>query len=146
MIRKTWILVADQSQARIYEAAKPLGPLAEIEHLEHAIALKREGEIGSDRPGRAFDSVGGGRHAMQPEVDAKEVGAMRFAKEIATRLEKGRTSDQFDRLVLVAGPHFLGLLRQALSAGLTDLVTAEIPKNLGQYDAKEIRAHLPERL
>jgi protein required for attachment to host cells len=145
-MRKTWIVVADQSHARIYEAAKPLGPLAEIERLEHAVGSKRGGEILSDRPGRAFDSVGGGRHAMEPEVDAKEVEAMRFAKKIVTRLEKGRTSDRFDRLILVAGPHFLGLLRQALGPGLADLVSAAIAKNLGQYDAREIRAHLPERL
>lgn len=146
MMRNTWVVVADQSQARIFEAPKPLGPLVELERLDHAAGTKRGIEILSDRPGRAFDSVGGGRHAMEPEVDPKQAEAMKFAREIVGRLEKGRTAGQYDRLVLVAGPQFLGLLRQSMSPALADLVSVEIPKNLGQHDARQIRAHLPERL
>jgi protein required for attachment to host cells len=47
--------------------------------------------------------------------------------------------------LLVAGPPLLGLLRESLKS-LSDMKIAEIEKNLGQYDALEIRQHLPERL
>lgn len=143
---KTWVVIAEQGRARFYALEKPRGELEEIDRLEHAAATRREGELISDRPGRSFNSVGAGRHAMEPPVDAKEAEALRFAKAIADHLEKARAKDRFGRLVLVAGPQFLGLLRQKLSAPLAQLVTHEIPKNLGQYDAREIRAHLPEIL
>jgi protein required for attachment to host cells len=143
---KAWVVIAEQGCARFYTLEKPRGELDEVERLEHAEGSRRESELISDRPGRAFDSVGAGRHAMEPPVDAKEAEALRFAKEIADHLEKARAAGRFDRLVLVAGPQFLGLLRQKLSPALAQIVTQEIPKNLGQYEAREIRAHLPEIL
>jgi protein required for attachment to host cells len=48
-------------------------------------------------------------------------------------------------LWLVAGPQLLGLLREHLDTP-PGLKIHEIEKNLGQYDALEIRKHLPQRL
>jgi protein required for attachment to host cells len=47
--------------------------------------------------------------------------------------------------MLVAGPHLLGQLRQHLDLP-ADVQVSELEKNLGQYNAREIRTHLPERL
>ena len=143
---KSWVLVANQSEARIYALDGPRGPLVEVERLEHEAGHAHEGELTTDRPGRAFQSVGDVRHAMEPPVDPKEQEAMKFAKEVSQRLESGRQEGSFDRLVLVAAPHFLGLLRKSLSDATTKLVTEEIAKNLLQFNAQEIREHLPERL
>jgi protein required for attachment to host cells len=46
----------------------------------------------------------------------------------------------------VAPPDFLGLLRKALNTQLNKLVDREVPKNLAQMNAVEIREHLPEFL
>ena len=143
---KAWILVANQSEARIYIVEKPRGPLVEVGRLEHRAGQSRAGEMQSDRPGRAFERVGRVRHAMEPEVDPKEQEATKFAKEISHYLESGQQHGRFDRLVLVAAPHFLGLLRKALSPPTAKHVTQEIAKNLVQYDAEGIREHLPEKL
>lgn len=143
---KAWIVVANQSEARIYSLDRPRGALVELRRLEHEAGHVREGEMVSDRPGRAFQRVGNVRSAMEPEVDPKEQEAMRFAKEISDHLDGGQQQGRFDRLVLVAAPHFLGLLRKALSSATAKYVTEEIAKNLVQYEAQEIRQHLPERL
>jgi protein required for attachment to host cells len=143
---KPWILVANQSEARIYTAETPRGALIEIDRLEHEVGHSREGDLKSDRPGRSFERMGTIRHAMETEVDPKEQEAMRFAKQISDYLESGQQRGRFDGLVLVAGPHFLGLLRKALGPVTAKLVTQEIAKNLVQYDAEAIRGHLPERL
>jgi protein required for attachment to host cells len=50
------------------------------------------------------------------------------------------------RVVLVAPPDFLGLLRDALSEKSRRMVELEIDKNLVKLSAAEIRAHLPEKL
>lgn len=46
--------------------------------------------------------------------------------------ERGRRHHDFDGIVLVAGPPFLGLLRRALTEPLRRMVRAEIPKDLVQ--------------
>lgn len=143
---RAWVVVANQSEARIYALDKPRGPLVEVQRLEHEAGHVREGEMVSDRPGRAFQRVGNVRSAMEPEVDPKEQEATRFAKEIGDHLDSGQHQGRFDRLVLVAAPHFLGLLRKALSSATSKYVTQEIAKNLVQYEASEIRQHLPEKL
>ena len=82
MSRK-WVVVADQSRARIFTVDDAHGPLLQVDELEHPEARKREQELMSDRPGRSFDSAGQGRHAMGTSVEPKKEEAVRFAKQIA---------------------------------------------------------------
>ena len=55
---------------------------------------------------------------------------MRFARRIARRLDNARRKDEFDRLVVVAGPPFLGTVRQELSRPTRACVAREIGKDL----------------
>lgn len=142
---RPWIVVADQSKARIFAVEDPHGPLQEVGHLEHPEARERSQTLASDRPGRSFDSSGQGRHAMGTSVEPKEQEAIRFAKQIAEHLRTECHEKGCNRLVLVAGTHFLGLLREQLGS-VNDIAITEINKNLGQYSPHEIRTHLPARL
>jgi protein required for attachment to host cells len=92
-----------------------MGRLQEVEDLVHGAARTRARDLSADRPGRSFDSHGQGRHAMEPETDAKRHEAEVFAKQVADRIERARIEDEFDELVLIAAPEFLGLLRKSLS-------------------------------
>ena len=141
-----WIVVADSSRCRIFSSDKPAGPLAEIEALAHPEGRLHERELASDRPGRAFDSKGEGRHAMSSEVGAKKHEAIVFATRIAERLESGRSAGDFERLVLVAPPSFLGLLRERLKRPLRARVAREVGKNMTLLKARALRAQLPKRL
>ncbi|MEN8207345.1 MAG: host attachment protein [Pseudomonadota bacterium] len=142
---KLWVVVADKSKARIFTVADPRGALLEESKLEHPEARGREQELSSDRPGRSFDSKGQGRHAMGSTVEPDKQETIRFAKQVADHVQAGHNEGRCDRLLLVAGPPMLGLLRENLKTS-SDLNVSEIEKNLGQYDAQEIRKHLPERL
>lgn len=142
---KHWIVVADQSKARIFTVEDPRGELQELEQLENPTGRDQAQTLGSDRPGRSFDSSGQGRHAMGTSVEPKEQEAVRFAKQVADRLRAACHAGRCNRLLLVAGPHFIGLLKEQLDS-LADVKVTEIVKNLGQYDSREIRTRLPERL
>ena len=142
---KHWVMVADKSKARIFTIADPRGALLDEVVLEHPQAREREQTLTSDRPGRSFDSKGQGRHAMGTSVEPDQQETIRFAKQIADHVQAAHNEGRCDRLLLVAGPPLLGLLREPLNT-LTGLRVSEIEKNLGQYDAREIRKHLPERL
>jgi protein required for attachment to host cells len=140
-VRKTWVIVADRSRARIFSVNSPRGPLHEIEDLVHPEARAHERDLTSDRPGRASD-----RHVLNAQHTARDQQATEFAREIAERLEGGRVSGGFEQLVLVAAPDQLGLLRKVLNGHLSKLVSRTIDKNLTQQDAREIRKLLPEFL
>jgi protein required for attachment to host cells len=142
---KHWVIVADKSKARIFSVADPRGALMDEVVLQHPQAREREQTLTSDRPGRSFDSKGQGRHAMGTSVEPDQQETIRFAKQIADHVQAAHNEGRCDRLLLVAGPPLLGLLREPLNT-LTGLRMSEIEKNLGQYDAREIRKHLPERL
>jgi len=141
-----WVVVADSARAKVLAAEKRSAKLAEIHVMEHGAARLREHELTSDRPGRSFDGVGGGRHAVGTTVGPKKQEAIRFAKEVADYLEAGRNSNRFDRLYVIASPEFLGHLRDHFSDMLTGLVAASIDKNFVNEDVDVIRAQLPDLL
>ena len=140
-----WVLVADQSKARFFTLSESHSTLLDAGELEHPQARELEQALTSDRPGRSFDSAGQGRHAMGSAVEPGEQERLRFAKQVADHVKAAHNKGQYDRLLLVAGPPMLGLLRDNLKS-LPNLQISEIEKNLGQYDALEIRKHLPNRL
>ena len=141
-----WLVTANSNQATIFTAASPIAPLVELVTLTNPDARAKNTDLVSDRPGRTFDSGGTGRHAMEVEVDAKEQAQIRFAKTVADQLERGRIDNAFARLVVVAAPAFLGLLRSNFEAPLASLVSLEIDKDYTTLKPDELRAQLPERL
>ena len=141
-----WVLSANASRASIYAAESPTAPLVELNALVHPAARVKETELKSDRPGRTFDSFGVGRHAKSSEVGPKQTEEIRFAHEVVDKLERGRVGHEFDRLVVVAGPTFLGHLRAAMHAPLSAAVTLEIDKDYTALRPEELRARLPEEL
>ena len=99
-------------------------------------------DLMSDRPGRSYESFGGARHALERENDPRQREAVRFARRIARRLDEARRKDEFERLVVVAGPPFLGLLRQAMSKPTKARVAHEIHKDLVHGPIAVLREHL----
>ena len=156
-----WIVVANNTAARIFTLVAPaprlkddslpttgqeLSRLEEQEFLENPQGRVKNQALDADRPGRAYQSAGKSRHGVTREVDAKTQEVIRFARQVAARLESARRQGEVERLVLVAAPEFLGLLRQHLSAELRRMIDQELSLDLLPMKAQEIRAHLPETL
>lgn len=141
-MNSTWIIVADKSRARIFEAARAGAEMHERETLAHPQSRLHEQELTSDLPGRAFDSSGQGRHAMGSEVEPKEHEAEEFARQIADLVDKARTENRVEQLVVIAAPAMLGLLRNAFNDETKKLVGTEIDKDLTQHSMADIQAHL----
>lgn len=138
----TWIVVAHRGGARFFENPGPGKGLKLVETIEHPEGRLKNGEINSDKPGRAFDKVGGGRHSMSTEQAPIERVAQQFAKLLSEKLIKGRTQNRYAKLVLVAEPRFLGELRSALDSPTTALVSATLDKDLGGVEDRDVPKHL----
>ena len=59
-------------------------------------------------------------------------------------LVRDRPGPVFERLVLMANPRFLGMLRRVLPPRLGECVAAAVPKDLVHQGERAVRAHLPE--
>jgi protein required for attachment to host cells len=141
----TWILVGDASRARLFAFEHPLRAWSLLEELEHPEGRERTHDQVSDRQGRS-PRRGRGTYstAMEPHSDPSEEGAKHFAQLLAARLEQGHRRDAFRHVVLVAPPHFLGLLRESLSAPVAAQVSASLDKDFTQIAPKELEARLQD--
>lgn len=125
-----WVVVANRSFAKIYEV-KGLGrEIKEIHYLENPDGRKKGSEIVSDRPGRAFDRMGGGRHALQTKVDIHEHEQQVFAHKIGAVLKAGLDKQEFDKLSIIAPSHFLGDVKQVLPNPVLKTIFKEVSKDL----------------
>jgi protein required for attachment to host cells len=146
------LLVADQGDAIFYDLTAR-GPLRLAGRLENQAAHLHDRDLTSDRPGRVFDRApvagrrrgAGARHATGERLSARRHAAESFARRISAELGRARGSGEFDNLVLVAGPSFLGTLRRVLAKRLRAAVILQIPKDLVHQPAAAVRAHLPRR-
>lgn len=143
---KNWLIVADQANARVFSVGKPRSRLKELAQIEHPAGRLRNQRFDADRPGRAFQTTGNKRHALQRKVDPRTQQAMVFARTVADQIERARLSGELERLVLVAPPKFLGMLRGALGGAINNILQGEFPMNLTAMKPNEIRARLPAKL
>ena len=129
----TWILSAQRAEARVYVHSGPGKGLSLVKEIQHEEGRLRDGDVNADRPGRARDSHGR-RHAMSPAEAPHERIAAGFARELAKQLSQHRARGDFDQVLLVAAPHMLGLIREALDAPTRKSVGGSIDK---EYPARE---------
>ena len=137
-MKPTWIVVAERARARIFIMPGASGKLQEVSDLSHPDSRLHDTELSSDLPGRTFDSQGQSRHAMEPATDPKQREAQVFAADIARYIERGRYQGDFEALVLVAPPRFLGRLRAELTRPARNTLAGELDKNLVEADTTTI--------
>jgi protein required for attachment to host cells len=117
---QTWVLVADGSHARLFQAPghdKPWQLDTKLER-EHSREKTDRAEVHEDR----------GEHA--------------FARRLAAELETKRQGGGFERLVLVATPKFLGQLRGELTAPLATCVVRSKDVDYTRMSDTELAAHV----
>lgn len=144
-MKSTWIVVADNTCARIFTADTPASALAEIESLAHLEGRLHDRDMTTDLSGRMKTPNGVG-HAFEPATTPKKHEADEFASRLAKHLEAARSTNRFEQLLIVAEPSFLGLLRNRLPDQARKAVCFELDKNITGQSPEEIRKHLPAYL
>jgi protein required for attachment to host cells len=81
-------------------------------------------------------------HSTGGERRPRKHAADQFAHRIADLLDSAHQQAQFERIIVVAGPPFLGVLRKAFPPALRALVTAEVHKDLVHQDDQTLRQHV----
>jgi len=142
MLTVDWILIADRSRANVLHAwphhLRPFPTLASYIHAEGRLLPQ---ERDSDAAG-SVQRPGGARSLVEPHEDRWHVESRRFAKELGAVLERDRQSGRFDRLIVVAPPVFLGVLRETWSPKLREHVVLELAEDLMPLPDKELQERL----
>lgn len=139
----SWVVVADNCQARIYRVAK-FPKLEEVSFLEHPDSHLHNQDLVSSKPGSSMQKGGAARYSYQPKTEPKSLEAAKFATELCNFLSSSLREGAYNRLYIMAEPSFLGLLRQHMSGDIKKTVIAEIAKELTSRDAATIEKHLAE--
>lgn len=162
---ETWIIVADSSRARILspskEERKELDEIIhyvgragytgeektttpgfqEIADLVHPASQLKPQELETDRGGRV-KGPGANEPYDSRHTDYDHQRAEEFAREVVDYLKKAHQRKEFDELVLVAPPKFLGVLRKVLPPALQGLVTEEINREYTLLTAQKLQQRL----
>jgi protein required for attachment to host cells len=142
----TRVVVAHDAGARIFVNRGPGKGLEQVFELQHEQGRKHVHELESDRQGRTFERHGQGRHAYEPAKDSKHVLLERFAARIAEELTRAFDEHRFEGLILVAPPHFLGTLKEALDERVAAVLLGTVSKDLPHASAAEVAEQLGQIL
>jgi protein required for attachment to host cells len=142
---RTWIVLADAASARLFQAAALRGDWTLVAELQHPQSRARDSDLVTDRPGRVKQSKGY-RSAMEPPTSPKKVEMKKFARQLAKALEDGLGKNAYERIILVAPPGFLGLLRGELSDRVRSRIAALVEKDYLHLDQRQARERLEEQL
>ena len=138
----TWILSANRSNASLFESDWPGKSMRRLQDISHPKGRLQNKDINTDKPGRSFDSMGQGRHSMGSDQDPIDHVAQQYASELAELLNKGRLTNAYEKLVLIAEPKFLGILRAALDKNTALLVVQSINKELLDVKEEDLEKYL----
>ncbi|MEN9723403.1 MAG: hypothetical protein RJB38_1389 [Pseudomonadota bacterium] len=144
---ETWILVASQSQARIFQYLGLKSGLKLVEKIQHPEGRLLDRDLGADRHGRSFSSMGqGGRSAYSDERSPHEQQAWDFAHQLASRLRSARGRNEFRSLMLVAEARFLGILKSCLDEQTRKVLVATLDREYHQKSSSELSRQIEDYL
>lgn len=138
---ESWVLICDGQKALLLQNR------GDAEHLDlHPIEVLAEAhpktsELGTDAPGRSFQSYAPARSSVETtDLHAQE--EEEFLRKLAQSVDAAASAHKVKHLVLVAPPKALGILRTALTPAARELVIDEIHKDLTHLPIGTIEAHL----
>lgn len=138
MTMTTYIVVADAARARIF--TRDALELAEQESMVHAAGRLHEGDLITDRRGAdVHESMSTTSRSSGEEGAASRHENELFAKEVVQRLYTARVDNRMEKLIMVAPPKFLGLLREKLDNPTQKLVIHTLSKDLSKASLSDIQ-------
>lgn len=137
MTKATWLMVANSSEARLFERADPTGELEQLMQWSHPssrehLALAHHQHRHSGTQDRA---------GLAPRETLKHHERQLFAREIAAGLRRETGMDLPARIVVFAAPAFLGHLKSAFATALPQQEVTYRPQNLSGLSQQALDLH-----
>ncbi len=143
-IERLWVLIADGEHARVVTPVVAAGQFATVVAFDSENAHLRSSDMGTDRPGRVHESASTTRHAIAPRSDPHANAKRHFIGEVAKYIDEHAGLGAFTRLVLVAPPHALHDLREAIGKPAQAKVVGSLNHDLVKVSDHDLTSHLKE--
>jgi protein required for attachment to host cells len=136
-----WVVVCDGAKALVLENVgdAKFPNLKTLEVFEQKDLATHE--LGTDKPGRSYSSVGHGRSAVT-QTDWHDQSEQTFLTQLAQHLDAAIAAGKVKSLILVAPPRALGMIRPAYSPALRGALRAELDKDFVKLPVPEIEKRL----
>lgn len=145
-MKTVWVLVADEAMSRILLLNTKDKALEPVEEIADPDAHASNAELRRDAFGRRNP---GAKQGVSPSTVTASAGeeqsqqhAEVFAAKVASTLQRGLDHQRFNELIVVAPPHFLGLLRKAFDKTLQAAVVRDEPKDFVHFTNDDIYQRL----
>ncbi|WP_281645514.1 host attachment protein [Parendozoicomonas sp. Alg238-R29] len=143
-MRPIWVLVADNSQACMYNFHPHQHDLQLLDHIQHEEGRWHNGDFITDRTGhttktRSPDSMAN-RGLGTPDRSPKHQENSRFTHMIAKAINHAHDQHSFQALQVCAPPGFMGELLPKLKKDIP--LTHKVNKNLVTENDERIMQHL----
>ena len=133
---KILVAAADGAHARFFDYSHDRDGAAarQVKVMDHPAAASRD--LVADGPGHGQDSMGGGRHAIEPRTDPHELEETQFLSGVIKEITK--ESKAYDQLILIAPPRALAILRGHMARDVKDRVVLELNKDVLKMPAEAV--------
>lgn len=140
MKRSTWILVANAAKARLFLSDGH--GLLEVSDAIHPASAAHGHDLLADAAGRRGQGHAGrgDRPSLGADEPPRKEEAERFARRLAALLKTGLDDHAYDALVLVAPPHFLGLLKKHIGHTVARRVDATLDWDLVHLEPEDLHS------
>jgi protein required for attachment to host cells len=150
-MQTTWIVTANNGRARIYAQKDQNSALMEVEDMVNPSQRGRVSDIDTDQMGqlaasKSIKSVGAATQpsGYEPNQTPLEHQAELFGRSVADYLLQAHTQNKFQKLIVAAGPEFLGLLRKLLDKQVTGAISQELNKDYTHVSPHDLLAQLKQ--
>jgi protein required for attachment to host cells len=141
----TCIVVANAGRARFFIRTRPKARPEEINDMVNTPVRLRTAETETDAIGqraasKSIHSVGQPTQpsGYQPNQTPAEHQTELFARSVADYLAQAHREGRFSKLILVASPEFLGVLRKLLDHTVQASIAVEINKDYTQVPVDKL--------
>jgi protein required for attachment to host cells len=134
-----WVLVCDSARARFFEVRGGDSGWDLASEVSHEGSRSKASALIGDRAGsRSSEGASVHHNALAPAASPKDVEKGHFAHQLGKTLDEGLRSGRFRRWVLVAPPHFAGLVTKELTPELKKHLLATVEKEMSRTDPRAL--------
>ena len=135
----TWVLIANGSEARLFEKNDDPKLLSLIKEFNHPESRDKGLDLASDRAGNFNGEISKAAHGSFTEATSpKEYEVERFAMILTDELDTARNENRYNNLIVVSSPHFHGLLNGYMNEHVAKMVNKHIEKDYTNLKVEEL--------
>jgi protein required for attachment to host cells len=145
-MKRIYIVVANSTSANFYQISEKHFHFELIKRIHHTNSRLKEHALDSDRPGHYQKGFYGKGGTYAEPTKHKDLEIEGFARKICKALENDRLTETYKGIIVVAAPHFYGLINTNATDAVRKMIKFHLLKDYVHYSEKELMRELKEVL